>query len=816
MRINFHIEISTNTHDGKFQNPQPNAIMNTKNRIRTAQACLLTVALLGMAATASATAVLPSWLNARVVPRPVTPEDVINYTNSGLPANIEVSGGLNTFAIGTPAYLEVEVTISNVYASTITGIGWTLTPPITSAAVLTASPLPANMPVFLPSDKLIYQVAPVNARMVLRPDIAGEYVVSVTITNSGGTTNVSASFHVGTYYGVDVCEGCHTDSPNIPEIYTPWSTTGHASIFTEGITGLLGTHYSVSCIKCHTTGYDTNASALDDGGFYGVQQADGWVFPSNLANTNAAATNFSSMPQNLQSVANITCENCHGPGSQHILPAILQLDGITSPTWPGLDIPTTVGACEQCHDDAPTHPQGTQWYASDHAGGFSTAVSIPSSEGGTTNQYCVRCHTEAGFIAFVSNSVAGNGIVTTTNTAYTAIGCQTCHEPHGLTTPTNDNYLIRMMASATFGDGTVITNGGEGNLCMNCHHSRNGSAVTNVMNYPLGLKTWAQGSSFGTHDGPQGDMLEGVNAITYGLSIPSSAHRVSVTNACVGCHMQSIATTDPGFLLSGGHTFEMSYMNGTTKVDQVGVCNQCHGGITNFNFPVEDYAGVGVILGVQTNVQILLDELSTLLPTKTGATGVVQNSLSVTTNWTMLQLEAAYNWQFVKEDGSLGVHNAPFATGLLKASIASLTGVSVPGGLPASWVTNYFGTLSNPLGDADADPAGDGIPNWLKYALGLDPLVKGISVPNGVVYANGNVLGGNTKTNTLEIYTAADVEFDTVAGMTYQIQEVSSLSSGWQNVGEPIVATNNGSISYLTPTVGNLQQFFRVVSTNTP
>jgi hypothetical protein len=74
-------------------------------------------------------------------------------------------------------------------------------------------------------------------------------------------------------------------------------------------------------------------------------------------------------------------------------------------------------------------------------------------------------------------------------------------------------------------------------------------------------------------------------------------------------------------------------------------------------------------------------------------------------------------------------------------------------------------------------------------------------------------LGGNSGTNTLEIYTAADVTFDTVAGTTYQIQEVSALSDGWQNVGTPIVATNSASISYLTPTVGNVQQFFRVVQT---
>ena len=78
------------------------------------------------------------------------------------------------------------------------------------------------------------------------------------------------------------------------------------------------------------------------------------------------------------------------------------------------------------------------------------------------------------------------------------------------------------------------------------------------------------------------------------------------------------------------------------------------------------------------------------------------------------------------------------------------------------------------------------------------------------MYANGNALGGNTH-QTIQIYTAADVSFDTVAGTTYQIQEVTSLSERMAKCGSPIVAGNNRrSMSYLTPTAGNVQQFFRV------
>ena len=133
--------------------------------------------------------------------------------------------------------------------------------------------------------------------------------------------------------------------------------------------------------------------------------------------------------------------------------------------------------------------------------------------------------------------------------------------------------------------------------------------------------------------------------------------------------------------------------------------------------------------GVQTEVQILLNQLSTLLPNSSGVVdGTVKTSLSVKTNWTQAQLKAAYNWQFVANDGSLGVHNAPFATGLLKASIANLTGVSVAGGLPDAWEIQYFGSITNANGAPNAVGAA-GIPNWLEYALGVNPNVAGVSYP---------------------------------------------------------------------------------------
>jgi len=47
-------------------------------------------------------------------------------------------------------------------------------------------------------------------------------------------------------------------------------------------------------------------------------------------------------------------------------------------------------------------------------------------------------------------------------------------------------------------------------------------------------------------------------------------------------------------------------------------------------------------------------------------------------------------------------------------------------------------------------------------------------------------------------------------GKRYQIQAVSTLGGGWQNIGEPIVGTGQ-PVSYLAPTRANVQQYYRVV-----
>ena len=773
-------------------------------QIKIVSTCLKAVGLMAMVAAITANAATPSGppaLNGQLVLRPLTPGDVTIYK---LPSTTENSGGLTTVGVGTPVYLEAEMNIA-IPAANIVSVTWTLTnTPQFSTATLTSSPLGTNIPIYEPADRSVYQVA---SRMQLRPDLEGQYtVIASIVTTTNGTTNESKTITAATYMGVNTCAFCHSGGVAAPDKYTTWINTAHAHIFSEGINGELGT-YRESCLKCHTAGYDLNTNAVN-GGFDDAQKKYGWVFPTVQTSTNWAY--MQAAYPNVATLGNIQCENCHGPGSQHVFtPA----GGLGNTNFISKTINS--GDCNQCHDAPTHHIYGTQWYVSGHA----NTTRTPS---GPSRSACVRCHTSDGFVDRIDNLGSTNAY--TTNTMYSAIGCQTCHEPHGETMPADNPHLLRVLGSVTMPDGSIVTNAGFGALCLQCHQVRNGSATNQLVKYPIGQNTWNGGSSFGVHDSSQGDMIEGINAHTYGQNIPSAAHRTAVTNLCVGCHMQAAPIGDPAYLQAGGHTFKMTYnvvtTNGSTLVtnlyDKVTICADCHGEIASFNMPRGDLNGDGVLEGVQTEVKHLLDKLSTMLPNSTWqsngnyvADGVIKSSVSFKTNWPAKFLKAGYNWQFVANDGSLGVHNAPFAVGLLKASMADLTGDANHDGLADAWQVQYFGSATNVNAAPNASPAGDGVPNWLKYSLGLDPMVAGLQVPDGVVWASGKDVGNPSGTNTLHIYTAAEVAFDTEVGSSYYIQEVSSLSAGWKTIAGPIAGTGS-QISYVTPTRKDVQQYFRV------
>jgi len=738
------------------------------NNHRTKQYGTTRLAAVALLALGTAAPLFAASLEPRIEIRPLTPQEKKDYKLTTL----QVATGLSTVGLGQPAHLEALVN-GEVPATDIVKVTWSLTgSPIGSSATLAESPLGADVPTYKMSDR---ERARLVGRTFLRPDVEGQYTITAAIETTSGTTNLTQTITAARYVGLTTCAYCHSGGLIASNTVVPWMATKHAHIFTREIDGTPGGHYSQNCISCHTVGYDANTNAVN-GGFDDVAKQLGWTFPKEMTNGNWAA-----MPKELQNLANIQCENCHGPGSQHAS-SLGKADKI-SKTFASAD-------CAHCHDSLTHHFRPAEWNNSRHA--------IAVQEESTS---CVGCHQGPGF----ADRAAGVPEAQRSQ-HYEAIGCAACHDPHDATNP----HQLRMVGPVTLMDKkTTITEGGNGLLCMNCHMSRRDAKTY--------AETTAGSNRFGPHHGPQADMLAGANAYTYDKVIASSAHRDVVEDSCVTCHMQPRESGDPGFTHVGGHTFNLAWEGEGTNapVHLVEACVECHGEIENFDFVRQDYDNDGVLEGVQTEVRGLLDKLAYMLPpVGVAKTNHSPSNIAINNTWSRPHLKAAYNYLFVVEDGSYGIHNLSYAVGLLKASIADLSGDANNDTLPDAWQVQYFGSYNDPMAAPNACPAGDGVPNWMKYNLGLDPKVPGMALPTGVVWTNGKQLTAGPinpgDTNVVAIFTAAEVAFTTEAGKNYQIQACSSLSGGWQNIGQPIAGTGS-TVSYVTPTRKDAQQFFRVI-----
>lgn len=516
--------------------------------------------------------------------------------------------GLNNTGIGETVYLHAEIIDSNATYQ------WTLAGPTGSTATLSST---------------------TNKKTNFRPDTMGIYTVYLTATNAQGTAKDTMKVNAAKYVGVGAIGGLTATLPQCglgchQEQYAKWIKTGHATQFSRLIDDPPANHYSTNCISCHTVGYNSLATAINDG-FDDIAKALGWAFPTTKGNNwQNVVTNYPTLAQR----ANIQCENCHGAGSAHTFRAGAVERSKIAVTY-------DVNPCANCHDAQKNHVYYDEWAKSRHA----TASSSRNRSG------CAQCHTAKGF---VEEQIKGN----TSAAPYedgVPITCTACHDPHG----GPNEKQIRKMSDVTLLNNVTITEGGMGKLCMNCHHARR-EANSYVTEYH---------SNYGPHYSNQADMLAGTNAVEFGLKMPSSGHIKGVENTCVTCHMTNYESTEPGYQNQAEHTFKMSSISGKDTLDNVKSCKTCHGSsVKKFEDikAAEDYDGNGKVEGAQTEISGLLKQLGGLLPPD-------GPSVTVTNKYAPMQLKAAYNYLFIQEDGSDGVHNTAYAASILKASIRALT-----------------------------------------------------------------------------------------------------------------------------------------------
>jgi hypothetical protein len=565
----------------------------------------------------------------------------------GLTTN--ASSGLTTVPKGTYVYLSAQAAAG----STVKSVVWSVqTKPVGSNA----------------------QFDSANAVFTeIFVDTTGQYVVTATITTTSEVKDVSLTLTAANYVGVGSvggktpdlytgqCAACHQGQLIVlDDKVTPWSKTLHASTFQRGIDGQISSHWSPNSCTCHSTGFNTQAT---NGNYYDLMKTAGYTPPTTLK-----PGNFDSLVAkypNVAQLATVGCESCHGSGSIHFGDA----DKISR----SLD----VGVCAQCHDLPWRYPMVVEWRNSLHSHPVYESVfaQSPMSSSYMTNNLgnCVRCHDGRGFINFTE----GVGTATENLASSQPFSCQVCHDPHSADNP----HQLRKVTADTLGNGQPITLGGLGQLCMNCHKSRYDADVASTTYSPY----------FGPHLSPQTDMLLGTNAVEYGTSTSSSGHKYALKDACVDCHMYATPDTGkPGRDKIGGHSWAME----ADGVENVAACQSCHGPIQSFDDikAAYDYDRNGKVEGVQTEVKGMLARLGKLLPIQVADSGKVLPS------FTKNQLKAAYDYFFVTNDGSYGVHNAKYAIGILQKSMDIITGVeTVSYDLPETYtLTQNFPNPFNP------------------------------------------------------------------------------------------------------------------------
>lgn len=388
---------------------------------------------------------------------------------------------------------------------------------------------------------------------------------------------------------------------------------------------------------------------------------------------------------------NVTCENCHGPGSLHA--AAASPDATTILT--GMNSVSPV-ICAQCHG-----PKYDEWKSSKH----SEIVTSPAGNV-TSSSRCTACHNPV-MRTLVLEVMGGDPYVLSgdynaqmrtdilaattgpnATSPHTAT-CVTCHNPHkktGNLTEAGDDFQVRHklqntdtatnLAPPVNADPSVPIK--YDHVCGECHNGR--SKTGRDVDLP---NMW----SANMHDGPQVDMLLGTpnfgSETNYnGSSNPPLRRTTShagVPGQCSHCHMGE-----------GRHTFTVSYDTG---------CVPCHTAadaaarVTALKTEIIDemYAlQTRMIAYAPTYVSVSGSNIGQTVSAYISLGGNAprtNNNLAAYNAWVakcgagaapLAYKRAFQNYMCIVRDNSNGVHNSAYTRYLLEIANQNLDGLGIP------------------------------------------------------------------------------------------------------------------------------------------
>ena len=297
-------------------------------------------------------------------------------------------------------------------------------------------------------------------------------------------------------------------------------------------------------------------------------------------------------------------------------------------------------SCQVCHTDSKKLAFSSQFVQSQHSSG-AIAVDYAGGRAG-----CAPCHSHELFVTY-----ATQGEVTGDIANPTAWKCETCHGLHN--NFDESDWELRLSGPVSFiFDTTEVFDSGRSNICANCHQSRR--AEPNVDSPGDTYKI--SSTHYGPHHGAQANVLYGGGfaEISGSRNYPEKASGAHYTAGCTGCHMAEYADGQ------GGHSFNPSEA----------ACNACHGGSDGFEYG-----------GVADDVEDQLNELRDLLLARHVLHAEVDEIDGEDTTWayhpvvetfSMVEVQAFFNWVGLEEDRSMGAHNPKYVDALLTNTIEAI------------------------------------------------------------------------------------------------------------------------------------------------
>jgi formate-dependent nitrite reductase cytochrome c552 subunit len=304
-------------------------------------------------------------------------------------------------------------------------------------------------------------------------------------------------------------------------------------------------------------------------------------------------------------------------------------------------------ACRDCHSNI------YDQYVNEQEMGINDPVASHADDRHRGNT-CGACHT-TGFGEPTGGKLDGS----TPN--LDGIGCESCHGPGSKHIAANTTAERKQNITRTPPDKT----------CMDCHGDRKPTETPGVyrpgaLNEPYkeitsaDLSATAPGSLRGPHH-PAAAFLLGWEG--YGIDAPMPSPHSTLPNTCTNCHQKNINPTT-GKVDHGEHA---QVPNTDTSRPE---CASCHGGRTGEHL-VQDGVKVELIeLGGSIDGEPDSNAAGGLLGAYATAHSV--KTAPATDPYVIAYKGALWNYKYIFNDGSMGVHNPAFAKRILDDAKALL------------------------------------------------------------------------------------------------------------------------------------------------